>query len=81
MKNILNENILCLIFGHKPPVYAKKGWFSPGEEYAKKVIIGEHDGVGRTHAAVICECARCDKNFKICRIHIPKIKYKHDWDK
>lgn len=65
-------NILCKIFGHQPPVYAKKGWFSPGEEYARvdsNIII---DGIGRKHAIVTSECPRCKTKFKLCRIHLPR---------
>lgn len=43
--------ILCAIFGHQPPVYAKSGWFSPGQEYAKLEVDVE-DGIGRIHAEV-----------------------------
>lgn len=64
-------NILCKLFGHKPPVYAKKGWYSPGQEYAKVEPCGI-DGIGREHAYITAECARCYINFKLCRIHIPK---------
>lgn len=67
----MSSNILCLLVGHKPPVYARKGWFSPGEEYGK-VIEGPTDGIGRRHARVEAECARCNKTFTVCRIHIPK---------
>ncbi len=66
------DNILCMTFGHQPPVYAEKGWFSPGQEYATKVINEETDGVGRKHARVMSECPRCGKEFKLCRIHIPE---------
>lgn len=65
-------NILCKMFGHKPPVYAKKGWYSPGEEYAK--VRGDVvDGIGRHHAEVIGECARCKEEFRLARIHIPEV--------
>lgn len=63
-------NLLCLLFGHQPPTYAKKGWYSPGEEYSK-LLIGPTDGIGRTHASVFGKCARCKKEFKICRVHLP----------
>jgi len=63
-------NILCKVFGHKPPVYAAKGLYSPGEEYAK-VKIGATDGIGRVHARVVGECARCQEEFTVARIHIP----------
>ena len=67
-------NILCKIFGHKPPVYAKKGWYSPGEEYAKvdsNIIV---DGIGRRHVAIRSECPRCKEIFKLCMIHLPEEK-------
>ena len=62
-------NILCKIFGHQPPTYAKKGWYSPGEEYGK-VIRGVVDGIGQEHAKVEAECARCGKRFIVARIHL-----------
>jgi len=65
------KNILCSIFGHKPPVYAKKGWFSPGQEYAKVHKNITIDGIGRQHADVYSECPRCKESFKLCKIHLP----------
>ena len=65
-------NLLCKVFGHKPPVYAKKGWYSPGEEYAKVGSNIQTDGIGRKHASVYSICPRCDKEFKLCMIHLPK---------
>lgn len=65
------SSILCKLFGHQPPVYAKKGWYSPGEEYAR-VRVGTTDGVGTTHAEVFGKCARCEREFKLCRIHLPR---------
>jgi len=71
-------NILCKIFGHKPPIYAKKGWYSPGEEYAKvdKNII--KDGVGTQHAKIYSECPRCEEVFMLCRIHLPTTNLKRN---
>ena len=66
-------NILCKIFGHKPPVYAEHGWWSPGEQYAK-VENTAIDGIGRVHAYIYSECPRCQEKFKICIIHLPKDK-------
>lgn len=63
--------MLCKLVGHKPPVYAKPGWFSPGEQYGKVVLDGQ-DGLRRTHAKVQAECARCGKNFTVARIHVPR---------
>lgn len=63
--------MLCKLVGHKPPVYAKKGWFSPGEQYGKVVLTGQ-DGIGRTHARVTAECARCGSNFTVALIHVPR---------
>lgn len=69
-------NLLCWIFGHKPPEYAEKGWWSPGEKYARRLAGCGGDATGRDHYIVICECARCGKNFNACRIHLPKDSYK-----
>lgn len=66
-------NILCKLFGHKPPVYAEKGWWSPGEEYAS-IELGAVDGINRQHASVIGKCARCGRNFTIAMIHIPRLE-------
>ena len=85
---MVKMNLLCKLFGHKPPVYNKKGWFSPGEEYAQLDSNTIIDGIGRTHAIIISECPRCKIKFKLCRIHLPKnekvfiaieeiIKYNH----
>lgn len=63
-------NILCKIVGHKPPVYAKPGWYSPGEQYGR-LVVGVTDGIGRTHAKVECECARCGVDFTAARVHLP----------
>jgi hypothetical protein len=66
-------NILCKIFGHSPPVYAKKGWFSPGEEYAQAAPgYRATDGIGRVHVIIEGECARCGKRFHLARLHLPK---------
>ena len=66
-------NIICKLFGHQPPVYGKRGWWSPGEEYAKVGSNIEIDGTGREHATIISECPRCKTKFKLCRIHLPKV--------
>jgi hypothetical protein len=62
--------LACHVFGHKPPIYSTKGWYSPGEEYAT-VILGAVDGCGRQHAIIFADCARCGASFKLARIHIP----------
>jgi hypothetical protein len=67
------REIICKLFGHQPPIYGKKGWYSPGEEYADKIERRGVDGTGRNHGVVYSTCPRCDKQFKLCRIHIPTI--------
>lgn len=63
--------ILCRVVGHKPPVYAKSGWYSPGEEYGR--LVGAiQDGIGRVHSEVHATCARCGESFKIARVHLPE---------
>jgi hypothetical protein len=64
-------NILCKLFGHQPPVYAEKGWYSPGEEYGK-LVPSAVDGMGTCHAKVKAECARCGKEFIVAMVHLPK---------
>lgn len=65
--------LLCQLFGHQPPVYARKGWYSPGEEYGR-VLRGPIDGLGAEHAKVEAECARCGDKFIVVRIHLPPEK-------
>lgn len=62
--------LICLLFGHKPPVYAKTGWYSPGEQYAKVKEFTE-DGLGTRHGEVWAQCPRCQTKYKLCLIHIP----------
>lgn len=66
---------LCRMVGHKPPVYAKSGWYSPGEQYGEVNVLGE-DGIGRVHAFVKGKCTRCGDTFVVVRIHVPKLKEK-----
>lgn len=63
------KKLICSIFGHQPPIYATKGWYSPGEEYAKikSVVV---DAINTKHAVVYSECPRCGKEFKLCRLII-----------
>jgi len=63
-------SLLCELVGHKPPVYAEKGWWSPGQEYGK-LVYDATDGIGRHHGHVTAECARCNVRFKVARVHIP----------
>lgn len=63
--------LLCALFGHKPPAYAKTGWYSPGEQYAD-ISSGPTDGIGRVHCEVRGECARCGDRFLLCRVHLPE---------
>jgi len=72
MKKRISKNLLCKAFGHQPPVYAKGGWFSPGQEYACSVGSFTIDGINRVHAIVTSECPRCKEIFKLCRIHLPE---------
>jgi 5-methylcytosine-specific restriction endonuclease McrA len=63
--------LLCKLFGHQPPVYAKKGWSSPGQEYGR-LESGKIDGIGREHGHVEGKCARCGVVFKLARVHLIK---------
>jgi hypothetical protein len=61
---------ICKLVGHQPPVYAKSGWYSPGQEYGR-LELGAVDGIGRQHATVVGDCARCGKQFRLARVHVP----------
>lgn len=61
--------LLCYMVGHQPPVYARKGWFSPGEEYGA-LHLHATDGIGRVHLTVDAECARCGDRFTVARAHL-----------
>lgn len=63
-------SLLCKLFGHQPPVYAKKGWWSPGEQYGQ-LFVGKTDETGRVHGECFAACARCEKRFKVMRVHTP----------
>jgi hypothetical protein len=63
----------CSLDGHKPSVYAEKGWYSPGEEYGH-VKNFQIDGINRVHLEVFAECARCGEQFRVVRVHVPMHK-------
>ena len=69
----LFNKTLCALFGHQPPVYAAKGWWSPGESYARISNICE-DGIKRRHATIKSECPRCGEKFTLCYVHLPSEK-------
>lgn len=61
--------LLCALVGHQPPVYARKGWFSPSEEYGSMQLYAT-DGIGRVHVVIKAECARCGEQFTVARAHL-----------
>lgn len=63
--------LFCRLFGHQPPVYAKKGWWSPGEEYGR-LHGGPVDGIGSEHGHITAKCARCGEQFTVARVHLIK---------
>lgn len=71
-------NILCHFFGHKPPVYSEKSLASQGNEYGTLRQL-QNDGIGRMHALVQCECARCHEFYIMARVNIPvqEVIYRH----
>jgi len=64
--------VMCTIFGHKPPVYKEKGWWSPGEEYGR-LKHPQRDNLGVFHYQVVGECARCGQQFTVARVHVNKL--------
>lgn len=57
--------LLCKIFGHKPPMYGSTA------SYGRLVRSGR-DGTGVEHATVYADCDRCQEEFMVIRIHLPK---------
>lgn len=62
-------NILCHLFGHRPRFGYGHG---EGEGYFR-VTLGPVDGIGVHHANLHCDCQRCDTNYKVGMIHVPRI--------
>jgi hypothetical protein len=65
-------NILCKMFGHQIGTGYKN---SIGEKYLS-VGGGPVDGIGRVHASIHTDCARCGELFKLGNIHLPILD---DW--
>jgi hypothetical protein len=62
-------NLLCKIFGHKPPEYGRnKGW--GGSEYMD-IQIFTTDGIRREHAYVEGQCPRCEQTYTVGKVHVP----------
>lgn len=63
-------NLLCKLFGHKPPQYGSHlGW--GGFEYMDVRIVTT-DGIGRVHADIVGDCPRCKQSYVVGKIHVPK---------
>lgn len=65
IKNNKKIPLMCRIFGHKAPKYGNQPAYG-------RVRPGTIDGVGREHANVIARCDRCDTEYVIIKIHLPK---------
>jgi len=65
-------NIVCKIFGHitysQSTLHDHTGW-----EYMDVKECGT-DGIGRRHASIYADCARCHKRFRVGKIHLPREK-------
>lgn len=62
-------SILCSLFGHKiGGGYTKRF----GDEYFR-VTVQSTDGIGRVHCALHTRCERCEKIFRVGRIHLPLV--------
>jgi hypothetical protein len=69
-------NLLCLLFGHMPPQYARrKGW--GGWEYCD---LGTPctDNIGRQHVEIFGDCARCERRFQVGKTHLPTQEPRRD---
>ena len=64
---------ICKIFGHETPMQRRKGWFSPGQEYAHFGRWQPMDATGVQHRQIVYNCDRCgEKDIPLCRIHLPR---------
>lgn len=63
-------NLLCKLFGHKPPQYGAHLGLG-GSEYMD-VKIYATDGIGRVHAYLMGRCPRCEQMYDVGKIHVPK---------
>lgn len=66
-------NILCKMFGHKPPRLTwENGFpFPGGKTYLKISMPPIVDGVGRQHVYLKGECARCEAEFSAYMAYLP----------
>lgn len=58
-------SILCKLFGHKPPEYAK----TIGARYLRGTGPEWLDGINRPHLDLIGECPRCKKVYQVGTVH------------
>lgn len=70
------KKLICAVFGHSPPCYAKQGWYSPGEQYGH-AVSDQLDGINRQHYKLYAECARCEEKFMVARFSIKNPKSDH----
>lgn len=63
-------NIICQMKGHQFPRDSE--WGKPYLRINGSVI----DGIGRIHAHLFAECARCGKQYHVANVHLPKEKQK-----
>lgn len=58
-------NLVCRLFGHKPPSESS----TVGGEYGS-IRYSVVDGIGRQHAELYGECPRCGKEYRVMRTHV-----------
>ena len=61
-------NLLCKLFGHKPPSYTQH----TGGEYYKTQGVTYVDGIGRPHLDLTAACPRCSEIYFAGRVHALK---------
>lgn len=61
------SKLICWLFFHRT-----KGDKWTGAEYMD-CKVGVRDGIGRVHATIYADCARCGERFRVGQIHVPHI--------
>lgn len=65
-------SILCGMFGHKTPEsYSEYSGMGGGDYLSRRGWF--EDGVGRIHVELYGKCPRCGNEYRVGRIHWPKL--------
>ena len=66
----LMSNLVCKLFGHKPPLCARHDLHTTDKEFCTLHFYST-DNVGRTSAYVVGDCPRCGEEYVVAHVHVP----------